>query len=302
MYHEPLAVSLGSSEDTPRTEKRDRGHMTDTPESNEGNPQYILADSDMATEDGRLAMLEAMQDPGTTRRLDQLGVEDGWQCLELGAGRGSITRWLAGRVGVAGSVVAADIDPRFLDEVPENVEVRKLDIRDEDIESERYDLVHCRCLLMHLPDPGAVLTKMVGALRPGGLLLAEEPDSGLAHVAGHPDAPAVNEIRERAINISMQAGILNFNFGRTLPGMLIESGLELQGRPEVDTQVAQPGDIEYKLSRISSLEGTKRMVTAGMMAEADLELVERFYSSTGSVIVGLSLVAAAGRKADTHAG
>jgi hypothetical protein len=41
--------------------------MTDTPESNEGNPQYILADSDMATEDGRLAMLEAMQDPGTTR-------------------------------------------------------------------------------------------------------------------------------------------------------------------------------------------------------------------------------------------
>jgi hypothetical protein len=29
--------------------------------------------------------------------------------------------------------MAADIDPRFLTEVPENVEVRKLDIREDDI-------------------------------------------------------------------------------------------------------------------------------------------------------------------------
>lgn len=158
-----------------------------TPEGGEDRHQYVNADIDMATEDGRLAMLEAIQDPGTTRRLDQLGVEDGWQCLEVGAGRGSITRWLAGRVGLAGSVVAADIDPRFLTDMPENVEVRKLDIREEDIETERYDLIHCRALLMHLPDPAAVLTKMVGALRPGGLLLAEEADFGLAHAAGDAD-------------------------------------------------------------------------------------------------------------------
>lgn len=89
---------------------------------------------------------------------------------------------------------------------------------------------------------------------------------------------------------------------RTLPGMLIESGLELQGTPEVDTQIAQPGDIEYEWSRISALEAAKRMITVGLMAEADRVLLERFYSSTGTVIVTLSLVAATGRKADTHTG
>jgi SAM-dependent methyltransferase len=272
------------------------------PEGGGDRHQYVNADIDMATEDGRLAMLEAIQDPGTTRRLDQLGVEDGWQCLELGAGRGSITRWLAGRVGVAGSVVAADIDPRFLTDMPENVEVRKLDIRDEDIETERYDLIHCRALLMHLPDPGAVLTKMVGALRPGGLLLAEEADFGLAHAAGHPDAPAVNEMRDRGVDIARQAKIVDSYFGRTLPGKLIESGLELQGRPEVDTQIAQPGDIEYEWSRISAVEAAKRMITVGLMAETDQVLLERFYSSASSVIVTLSMVAATGRKADTETG
>jgi len=180
--------------------------------------------------------------------------------------------------------------------MPENVEVRQLDIREEDIETERYDLIHCRALLMHLPDPGAVLTKMVGALRPGGLLLAEEADFGLTHAAGHPDASAVNEVRDRGVDLARQAKIVDSYFGRRLPGIMIESGLELQGSPEVDTRVARPGDIEYEWSRISVLEAAKRMIAVGLMAEADQVLLERFYSSAGSVIVTLSMVAAVGRK------
>jgi trans-aconitate methyltransferase len=84
--------------------------------------------------------------------------------------------------------------------MPANVEVRKLDIREEDVGTERYDLVHCRALLMHLPDPTAVLARMVGALRPGGVLLAEEGDWGVMHFAGHPSASAANEAHERLLD------------------------------------------------------------------------------------------------------
>ena len=228
------------------------------------------------------------------RRLGQLGVESGWRCLEVGAGRGSIACWMASRVGPAGSVVAADIDPRFLTEVSENVEVRKLDIRTQDIESERYDLVHCRALLMHLPDPAAVLARMIRALRPGGLLLAEEADSGLVHYAGHPDASAVTELCNRTIDVARQAGFDGY-FGRRLPGMLLASGLELQST-EVDTRVARHGELEYEWTRITMLEGVQKMVAAGIFDDADQALLESFFSSAGTIVTTLSMVAALGRK------
>ena len=47
----------------------------------------------------RLRALEALFDSATTRRLAGLGLRDGRRCLEVGAGTGSIARWLAMRVG-----------------------------------------------------------------------------------------------------------------------------------------------------------------------------------------------------------
>src|SRR5437763_14946556 len=61
----------------------------------------------------RLATLELIHDPATVRRLETIGVGTGWQCLEVGAGGGSITRWLCDRVGPAGSVRAIDLGTRF---------------------------------------------------------------------------------------------------------------------------------------------------------------------------------------------
>jgi hypothetical protein len=65
-----------------------------------------------------------------------------------------VARWLAGRVGPTGRVVATDIDPRFLagSELA-GVEVRRHDIPRDLLETGHYDLVHCRALLMHLKHP-----------------------------------------------------------------------------------------------------------------------------------------------------
>ena len=94
------------------------------PEMDEAEPHYHLALAEAKGELARLRMLEQLQDPDTLRRIDRIGVDVGWRCLELGAGGGSIATALADRVGESGRVVAADMDPRFLGELSlANVEV-----------------------------------------------------------------------------------------------------------------------------------------------------------------------------------
>src|SRR4051794_36304435 len=125
----------------------------------------------------RLALLESWHDPGTIHYLEMLGVGRGWHCLEVGGGGGSITEWLCRRVGAGGQVVATDLDTRFLAalEYPA-LEVRRHNILTDALEQETFDLVHVRSVLMHLPEPAKALGGMVGALKPGGWLLAEEAD------------------------------------------------------------------------------------------------------------------------------
>jgi ubiquinone/menaquinone biosynthesis C-methylase UbiE len=108
---------------------------------------YLLdnASSDAAT---RFAGLEAALDSTTFRHLRDRGVSSGWRCLEVGAGGGSIVRWLAKQVGPSGSVVATDLNLSWVAEtVGTNVELRVHDIVRDPVENESYDLVHARLVL-----------------------------------------------------------------------------------------------------------------------------------------------------------
>jgi len=137
-----------------------------------GEQQYILGQTADTFERERLSFLEYAADPLSQRRLAALGIRPGWRCLEVGAGHGSIVRWLAAHVGPQGRVVATDLNPRFLTEIGlPNVEVRQHDIRTDPLEPGLYELVHCRAVLIHMPDPQLVVGRMVEALRIGGWLL-----------------------------------------------------------------------------------------------------------------------------------
>ena len=188
--------------------------------------RYFAADAEADDELARLKLLEALCDPWTFRCLDGIGVRQGWRCLEVGAGAGSVVRWLSERVGSAGRVVAADLDPRFLGDLrAPNVEVRRCDITQDDIEPASYDLVHCRALLMHMNDPADVLRRMAAALRPGGWLVAEDADFGIVESLdpAHPLAEAFDScFRARieflsATNVMdpVMAGCCRFTWNRS---------------------------------------------------------------------------------------
>lgn len=78
----------------------------------------------------RFANLSALYDDVTCRHLDRLGVAAGWRCLDVGAGGGSIARFMSERVGARGHVVATDINTDWIaGALPANVELRHHDIR-----------------------------------------------------------------------------------------------------------------------------------------------------------------------------
>src|SRR6185436_3144081 len=67
---------------------------------------YIFADEhDNSAE--RFRALSELYDASTTGYIERLGIARGCTCLEIGAGGGSIARWLAERVS-PGRVVATD--------------------------------------------------------------------------------------------------------------------------------------------------------------------------------------------------
>src|SRR5215472_4758851 len=93
--------------------------------------EYVFDNTQKNAEE-RYRTLSSLYDASTIRHLKNRGVEEGWSCLEVGGGGGSIAYWLCLRVGSAGSVLATDIHPRFLERLSfSNLEVRRHDIRHE---------------------------------------------------------------------------------------------------------------------------------------------------------------------------
>jgi SAM-dependent methyltransferase len=139
--------------------------------------EYVFDNSAVQTET-RFRSLAAAFDPGTIRHLTEIGVSRGWNCLEVGAGGGTVAGWLCDRVGPEGQVTATDIDTQFLASLTKaNLTVWRHDIANDPLPQAAFDLAHVRLVLIHLPDRDRVLERIISALKPGGWLLAEEFDS-----------------------------------------------------------------------------------------------------------------------------
>lgn len=174
----------------------------------------------------RFTSLSALYDPGTIRRLEERGVTQGWHCLEIGGGSGTIAKWLADRVAPAGRVLSTDIDTRYLDIVSgPNLEVRRHDIGSDPLPEAAFDLIHTRLVLMHVVEREAALTRMISSLKPGGWLVMEEYDS-----YSMPPDPAVNpgetSLKTHSAMLRLlEANGVNRRYGRLLPGLLRSGGL-----------------------------------------------------------------------------
>ena len=168
-------------------------------------------------------ILEAACDPFTAEHLDKVGVGAGWHCLEVGAGGGSVVRMLCDRVGPAGRVLAVDLEPALIADLEApNLEVRRSDVVVDELPEAAFDLVHARAVLMHIPQRGEVLPRMVRALKPGGVLLLEEADLTPALQSG----TVLGRILEAMYRPILDAGApMDLRWAATLPELLEPAGL-----------------------------------------------------------------------------
>ena len=260
--------------------------------------RYLAKDSPDAFERERLALLTQFADPITTRRLTDLGVGPGWRCLEVAAGSGSVARRLAERVGREGRVVATDMSPRFLGGhgLP-NLEVRRHNILQDDLEAAHFDLVHCRALLVHLPDPVRALRRLLGAVRPGGWLLVEEAGGSASFGAVGPGHPRAAEFDRstRALCAALKAtGTMDLDFGRRLPALFEKLGAWEIGNEGV-ILTARGGDPLARFCRMTDQLARDRVVAAGVLTEADFDELSRAYDDRSFWFVGYTLFGAWGR-------
>lgn len=156
-------------------------------------PGYTFARAPHQRE--QLSILQEYLDPITTGVLGELHLPDQARCLDLGAGGGSVTRWLASRVApTGGEVVAVDLDTgplRGLDGAP-GVRVRCHDLVNGPPPGGPWDLIHARLLLLHLPQRQRLLRQLVHTLAPGGwLVLGEFSDHPLTVLTAAHDTDAV---------------------------------------------------------------------------------------------------------------
>jgi len=193
-------------------------------------PAYLY-DHDSALE--RLRALENIEDPDTLATLNFLGDLSGLRCLEVGGGAGSIARWLAGRVGPSGRVLATDTDPRFLqDSAGRTLEARAHDIGWNPLPSHAFDLIHVRHVLIHLGDRLTnALDTLCAAVRPGGNLVIEESDFEGAGAAGGtvPGLAVAYDAGLKAIlELYRQRG-MDVHLGARLAAELQHRGLTIRG-------------------------------------------------------------------------
>ncbi|MFE9857792.1 class I SAM-dependent methyltransferase [Streptomyces sp. NPDC005780] len=121
----------------------------------------------------RLRLLGEVFDPLSVRTLDAVGVRPGMHCLEIGAGGGSMARWLCGQTAPT-QVVATDLDVSALETgQEENLLPIVHDVTRDTFPAESFDLIHARFVLNHLPERDQVLKRITEWLRPGGVLVVE---------------------------------------------------------------------------------------------------------------------------------
>jgi SAM-dependent methyltransferase len=195
-----------------------------------------IADRSWAAEGTRLSALENALDANTTRHLLRVGLAQGWRCLEIGAGEGSIAAWMAATVGREGMVVATDLNTRPLAELTNrfaNVTVREEDvaIAVSPCSADRgFDVAHARLVLGHIRARQQALRNIVGRLRPGGWLLVEDTDFIWLQAGEQPIFPESR--REpyfevwRAVASHMHERGYDLHWGRNVSAALCLAGLE----------------------------------------------------------------------------
>ncbi|WP_197375993.1 class I SAM-dependent methyltransferase [Mycolicibacterium baixiangningiae] len=236
--------------------------------------------------------MEALWDPGSKQVMAELGLGEGWRCLEIGAGGGSIVEWIAER---GAAVTAIDIDTRFIDHMQsELITVRRADIGQEELPHAEFDLVHARLVLEHLPDRRQILGRLAATLRPGGWMVIEDMDWTTFGLIDDDDGGALVHVAEALMELMARAGFER-NYGRHVIGDLADAGLT-DVRGEGRFRIIDSGSPGFDFFRLSFASVRDELVGEGLISAGEAAATAARFTQDVRLSTPL-MVAGIGRRA-----
>jgi SAM-dependent methyltransferase len=249
----------------------------------------------------RMNLLAAVRGPTTLALLDSVNLPKGARCVDLGCGGGHVAMALARRVGPSGSVVGIDLDCELLSAARDiaaadgldNVEFRVASA--EDLSEADFDLAFSRLLFMHLPDPDAVASLMVHAVRPGGFVVVEDAEFSTCFT--YPSCPAydrwVNWYRETVRRTGADADI-----GPRLPSILRAVHVDVLG-----VRIVQEAFLDgpcKRLQELSMLKQKSAVISAGLATADEYDAahadVQAFVADPSTLVAGPRIVQTWGKR------
>jgi SAM-dependent methyltransferase len=234
------------------------------------------------------------------RRLSLDRVHD---VLDVGCGIGHWGQLLANVLPRAARVQGVDRDPLWVEKASSRAAALNLADRFSyqvsvaetlPFADASFDLVTCQTVLIHMPDPAAVVGEMVRVARPGGLVLAAEPNNIansliLDSLSFH---DPVDEIMARVrLQLTCERGKAalgegNNSIGGLVPGFfaarsLLDVRIYLNdktnvflppyGSPEERAMLEERADLKHRDFWVWSREDTQRYFLAGGGREGEFD-------------------------------
>jgi ubiquinone/menaquinone biosynthesis C-methylase UbiE len=234
---------------------------------------YVLTTGDSGAD--RLRLLDKVYGASTRRMLLEAGLRPGMRVLDVACGVGTVTCWIAEKVGSSGEVVAADISPDQLAVARETwaacdglppVEFIEASAYDTGLPAESFDLVHTRLLLCHLNRPEDAIAEFYRLLKPGGVFVCH--DLYLSGMLSVPLTSAWTRSTEVAHALGKSIGV-DYDHGLKLPTRMLEAGFQ---RPEVsfDMPVYMRGP-EKRLWELTFAEAGPAIARAGVASAEEVD-------------------------------
>ena len=263
--------------------------------------QTYTFDNSAAEAVDQLDSLERFLDPVTTLRIAELGLRAGARCWEIGAGGGSVARWLATHVGAAGHVVATDINT---DRLHHLTALPNVAVLEHDVTSlsgpggdRPYDLIHARLVLLHLPQREQLLQRLVVRLAPGGWLLLEEFDctKPLRVYASRStvDAELFHRVTDAIVEILQDSGA-DLAWAHAVHPAMRQAGL-LDVHTVTHTQTWTGGGTGARLHAANSRQLAARLDALGI-TPGELDRFRAIVADPGHTAASYELVSTRGRR------
>jgi SAM-dependent methyltransferase len=220
----------------------------------------------------RLRILHGLCGPDSRRVLLEAGLRRGMRVADLGCGVGMVTALLAELVGPEGPVVGIDASAAQLAQIYErmppggkNVGFVHASATDTGLPPASFDLVYCRFLLLHLPEPERALREMGALLKPNGILVCEDGD---LTSAGSEPPSALNAFADLWGRLGPARGV-DYTLGRRLFHLVQAAGFPA---PEItfNQPVLARGE-NKRFLELSVAEAGPAFVEAGLIPARELE-------------------------------